>query len=136
METDQLPAQISQLQVQEQTLEREVILVAGGTGRLGAGIVKALLMKNAIVVVPSHSQEQLEELVRDVAQLTEEEEVEEVEEYTGSTTQLPASECALKRGHLLTLHDDIGDMHGAARIKQAILEKYGRLDRVISAMSR
>jgi len=136
MENEATPAlPTEQLQVQVQA--REVVLVAGGTGDIGAGIVKALLLRNSIVVVPSRSQDQLDDLTRDVATISEEELASMNEEARECPIDTLEQTCLTEqRGHLLTVLEDVGDMHGASRIKALILERFGRLDRVIAALSR
>ena len=90
------------------SLEGAKIVVAGGTGAVGEGIVRALLKQGASVLVPSRSEERLRDLVaycRDVA-----------------------------TGELLTLVGDLGDEASARALQNRIFERYRELDVAVAAL--
>jgi NAD(P)-dependent dehydrogenase (short-subunit alcohol dehydrogenase family) len=82
------------------------ILVAGGTGGVGEGIVRALLDAGHRVIVPSRSAERLERLRRDVG---------------GGTA-------------LITFTGEIGSIDGARTIRDRIASEIGRLDVLIPSL--
>lgn len=89
-------------------LEGRVILVAGGAGNVGEGIVKALLLSGAQVIVPSRAQERLDALRQFVGAPWEEQ--------------------------LLPLVGNIGDITGAEAIRDEIVRRTGRLDAVVASL--
>jgi NAD(P)-dependent dehydrogenase (short-subunit alcohol dehydrogenase family) len=91
-------------------LKGRVVLVAGGTEGLGEGIVRELLRRGAIVVVPSPSAEDLEGL-RDRLQT------------------LPTED-------LVTIFGDIGRPEEAERIRDVLLGRLGRLDAIVASLGR
>jgi NAD(P)-dependent dehydrogenase (short-subunit alcohol dehydrogenase family) len=82
------------------------ILVAGGTGGVGEGIVRALLDAGHRVIVPSRSTERLDRLRRDVG---------------GGTA-------------LTTFTGAIGTIDGARTIRDRIASEIGRLDVLIPSL--
>jgi 3-oxoacyl-[acyl-carrier protein] reductase len=82
------------------------ILVAGGTGGVGEGIVRALLDAGHRVIVPSRSAERLDRLRRDVG---------------GGTA-------------LITFTGAIGTIDGARTIRDRIASEIGRLDVLIPSL--
>ncbi len=90
------------------SLEGAKIVVAGGTGAVGEGIVRALLKQGASVLVPSRSEERLRDLVaycQDVA-----------------------------KGELLTLVGDLGDEASARALQNRIFERYRELDVAVASL--
>ncbi|HEY0552737.1 MAG TPA: SDR family oxidoreductase [Thermoanaerobaculia bacterium] len=90
------------------SLEGAKIVVAGGTGAVGEGIVRALLKQGASVLVPSRSEERLRDLTaycRDVA-----------------------------TGELLTLVGDLGDEASARALQNRIFERYRELDVAVASL--
>lgn len=90
----------------KQSVGAKQILVAGGTGGVGEGIVRALLAAGHRVIVPSRSDARLERLRRDVA---------------GSPK-------------LVTFSGEIGTIEGARVIRDRIAREIGRLDVVIPSL--
>lgn len=88
-------------------LNDKIALVAGGAGAVGEGIVGKLLESGAKVFVPSRSSEKLAALRQKFG-----------EEGTS----------------LVTINEDIGTENGAARVRDEILEKFGRLDLVAASV--
>lgn len=88
-------------------LEGRVMLVAGGAGRVGTGITRALLRQGATVVVPSRRADAL-------ARLRE-----------ATTTS---------GGTLLTVEGDVGRPDGAERVRGQVAERAGALDGVVAAV--
>jgi NAD(P)-dependent dehydrogenase (short-subunit alcohol dehydrogenase family) len=86
------------------------ILVAGGTGGVGEGIVRALLAAGHHVIVPSRSAARLDRLRRDVE--------------SGSA----------RSGMLETLTGEIGTTDGAFVIRDRIARTVGRLDVLIPSL--
>src|SRR5699024_6749253 len=87
-----------------------VVLVAGGAGEVGAGIVQAFLDKDATVIVPSRSQEHLDDLHEHL-------------ESIGTTTD-----------QLNTLVGDIGQIDGAELLRDEVLERFGQVDAVVASL--
>lgn len=87
-----------------------VVLVAGGAGEVGAGIVRAFLDTGATVIVPSRSQERLDDL-------------DEYLESIGTTTD-----------QLIRLVGDIGQIDGAKELRDDILERFGQVDTVVASL--
>jgi len=86
------------------------ILVAGGTGGVGEGIVRALLDAGHRVIVPSRSAERLDRLRSDVAGTSE------------------------RAGRLVTFTGEIGAIAGAMAIRDRIVRDFGRLDALIPSL--
>jgi NAD(P)-dependent dehydrogenase (short-subunit alcohol dehydrogenase family) len=95
--------------------DKEVVLVLGGTGSVGRGIVKALVERGHIPVVTSRVQEKLQELER---------EIEADAEQEGKEKPI----CFL-------IEEDVGEEKGAKRVRDLVLQRYGRIDRVIVSLS-
>lgn len=89
-------------------LTNKVVLVSGGTGGVGEGIVKALLREDAIVIVPSRSEEKIVKL----------------RAYTSD----------LNNGNLVTIHAAMNTMEGAMAVKDEIIRKFGRIDMVVASL--
>lgn len=85
-----------------------VCVVAGGTGTVGEGIVRAFLRDGATVVVPSRSQEAIDRL-------------------RSSLASAPAE-------RLVTLEGNIGDIDDAARLRDKILSRHKSIDAVVASL--
>jgi 3-oxoacyl-[acyl-carrier protein] reductase len=85
-----------------------VSVVAGGTGTVGEGIVRAFLREGATVVVPSRSQEAIVRLRSSLA---------------GTPVE-----------RLTTLEGNIGDVEEAARLRDEILKTYKSIDAVVASL--
>ncbi len=90
-------------------LNGKTALIAGGTGGVGEGIVRAFLNQGATVVVPSRSQEHLEQLVNELA---------------GPATEF-----------LIPLIGDMSDTEAAEELRHQILGKVGQLDAVVASLN-
>lgn len=88
-------------------LSGKVVLVAGGTGAVGGGIVKAFIEAGAQVLVPSRTPEKGETL---------------------------RAETGAAESRLTILNGDVGNTEDAARIRQQILTDFGKLDAVVAAL--
>jgi NAD(P)-dependent dehydrogenase (short-subunit alcohol dehydrogenase family) len=86
-------------------LSDRVIVVAGGTGNVGRVLVRGLLDAGATVVVPSRS-------TTDARHLTTE----------------PTDD------RLLLLHGNVADDRDAGRIRDAVLERFQRIDGVVATL--
>ena len=91
-------------------MKSKIVLVAGETGAAGEGLVRKFLAAGARVVVPSRSAENISKMRRRIND-------------TPEKTRL---------GGLLTLEQNIGTEDGAARVRDEILQRFGRLDAVIA----
>jgi NAD(P)-dependent dehydrogenase (short-subunit alcohol dehydrogenase family) len=89
-------------------LTERICLIAGGTGTVGEGIVRAFLRAGATVVVPSRSEERLAALAERL-------------------------EPGLLGG-LVSLAGDIGDPDDAARLRDAVFARFGRIDAVVASL--
>lgn len=89
-------------------LSDKICVIAGGTGTVGEGLVRAFLRAGATVVVPSRDPERLAEL---------------------SGWIDPAL-----RGGLVPLTGDIGDPDDAVRLRDEILARHGRIDAVVASL--
>lgn len=89
-------------------LTERICLVAGGTGTVGEGIVRAFLRAGATVIVPSRAEERLAALADRLA------------------PEL--------RGGLVPLVGDIGDPEGAAALRDQVLTRFGHLDAVVASL--
>jgi len=89
-------------------LDGKIAVVAGGTGTVGEGIVRAFLTEGATVVVPSRSQEAIDRLVG----------------YLAGTP--------LDR--LTTLVGDVGSVPDAERLRDEMLRRFGHLDAVVASL--
>jgi NAD(P)-dependent dehydrogenase (short-subunit alcohol dehydrogenase family) len=94
---------------------QEVVLVLGGTGVLGKGIIMALLEKGHIPIVPSRYPDRLLELQQ------------ELEEYMFKKLG--------KEKPCYLIEEDISTERGAMRVRDLALERYGRIDRVVSTLA-
>lgn len=83
-------------------------LVAGGTGAVGEGIVRSLLAEDAIVIVPSRSEEKATRLKQYVADI--------------------------ETGNLVTLISDMETKAGMDEVRRQVEKKFGRLDLVIASL--
>jgi NAD(P)-dependent dehydrogenase (short-subunit alcohol dehydrogenase family) len=89
-------------------LDGKTALVAGGAGEVGEGIVKALLHDGATVIVPSRRAAALDGL----------------RERLGESA-----------GERLATHEaNVGTIEGAERLRDVILEQFGRLDVVVASI--
>jgi len=89
-------------------LDGLIAVVAGGTGTVGEGIVRTFLKEGATVIVPSRSQEAIDAL-------------------RGYLAGTPLD-------RLVTLIGNIGDVTDAERLRDAMLDRFGRLDVVVAAL--
>lgn len=87
-----------------------IVLVPGGAGEVGAGIVQAFLDTGATVIVPSRSQDHLDDLHKHL-------------ESTGTATD-----------QLTSLVGNIGQIDGAKELRDDILEQFGRVDTVVASL--
>jgi NAD(P)-dependent dehydrogenase (short-subunit alcohol dehydrogenase family) len=89
-------------------LDGLISVVAGGTGTVGEGIVKAFLAAGATVVVPSRSQQAIDRL-RD------------------TLADVPTKKLA-------TVVGNIGDVQDATRLRDEILGRYAHIDAVVASL--
>jgi NAD(P)-dependent dehydrogenase (short-subunit alcohol dehydrogenase family) len=89
-------------------LEGIISVVAGGTGTVGEGIVRAFLGEGATVVVPSRSPEAVDRL-------------------RGYLAGVPSD-------RLTTLIGNIGDVTDAERLRDEVVGCFGHLDAVVAAL--
>jgi len=94
---------------------QEIVLVLGGTGVMGKGVIMALLERGHIPVVPSRYPARLLELQQ------------ELEEYMLSKLG--------KEKPCYLIEEDISTERGAMRVRDLALQRYGRIDRVISTLA-
>jgi len=105
--------------------------------------------RNALVVVPSRSQEQLTYLVQEIANtcaagfpITPVTERSSAPLKASGVHQIPPESPATETkntreiGHLFTIVGDVGDPKGVVEIRETIMHRFGRLDRVIAGFSR
>jgi NAD(P)-dependent dehydrogenase (short-subunit alcohol dehydrogenase family) len=87
----------------------KVVLIPGGAGNVGEGIVRAFLSSGAIVAVPSRKAEKLEEL----------------RSYLGdiATTE-----------RFIPIVGEISQVDDAERIRDQILQQFGKLDAVVASL--
>lgn len=91
-------------------LDGMIALIAGGTGNVGEGIVRAFLKEGATVVVPSRNAETLDQLCG----------------YLGS----------FATNRFVPLVGHIRQIEGAERLRDEVLNKFGRLDAVVASLGR
>lgn len=89
-------------------LDGKITLVAGGAGYVGEGIVKAFLQEGATVVVSARDTDKLEEL-------------------RGLLGELASS-------RFVPMLGDFGQVESAERLRDDILNKFGRLDAVVASL--
>ncbi|MCC7430067.1 SDR family NAD(P)-dependent oxidoreductase [bacterium] len=89
-------------------LENKIALVCGGAGGVGEGIVKVLLSEGAKIVVPSRSEEKLQNLVKSVGELG--------------------------KGNLFTICAEVGKVCGAEKVRDFILKEFGKIDLVVASL--
>jgi len=89
-------------------LDGIVGVIAGGTGSVGEGIVRAFLKEGAAVIVPSRSQEAIDRLLGNLG--------------------------ATPRDRLTTLIGNVGDATDAVRLRQAMLDRFGHIDAVVASL--
>jgi len=107
---------------------RPVVLVAGGAGVVGSGIVKEFLRNNYLVVVPSRRSEALSKLVQEIPH--------EHQANLVTISRLSA--------HSINTPHEMFEVNSAVNlldewvlyIKTVIMEKFGRLDHVVSCMGQ
>lgn len=85
-----------------------ISVVAGGTGTVGEGIVKALLHEGATVVVPSRTADAIDRLRGYLA--------------------------VVNTDRLVTLVGNIGDVNDAARLRDEILKRFAHVDAVVASL--
>lgn len=90
-------------------LDGKTALIAGGTGGVGEGIVRAFLNEGATVVVPSRSGDRLQQLD---------------EQLEGVETE-----------RLISLVGDMSDIESAEQLRQQILDKVGHIDSVVASLN-
>jgi NAD(P)-dependent dehydrogenase (short-subunit alcohol dehydrogenase family) len=91
------------------SLSGKICLVAGGTGTVGEEIVKAFLEAGATVVVPSRSQQKLDELTG----------------FLGSS---------IATGRLSLLEGRLDDPADAERLRDEVLRRHGTLHAVVASL--
>lgn len=89
-------------------LREKRCVIAGGTGGVGEGIVRAFLRAGATVVVPSRSEEKLAALAGSIE--------------------------AGSRHRLVTLPGDIGDPDDAVRLRDEIAARHGPVDAMVATL--
>jgi NAD(P)-dependent dehydrogenase (short-subunit alcohol dehydrogenase family) len=89
-------------------LTNKIALVAGGTGGVGEGIVRALLHEDAIVIVPARSSEKAESL-------------------RAYVSDIPT-------GNLVTLVGDMSTWEGISDFQQKIRQRFDHLDLVVASL--
>ena len=89
-------------------LEGKIAFVAGGTGGVGEGIVRAFLDEGATVVVPSRKQENLDQL----------------RGYLGSATE-----------RFIPVVGDMSSTESAESLRDEVLNQVGRLDAVVASLN-
>lgn len=89
-------------------LSHHIAVIAGGTGTVGEGIVRAFLRSGAHVVVPSRSQQAIDRLCGYLA---------------GEALQ-----------RLTSLVGNLGDVVDAERVRDEILARFGRIDAVVASL--
>lgn len=85
----------------------KVALIAGGAGAVGEGIVEAFLQAGANVIVPSRSPKNLSRLK------------DRFREFENSLT---------------LIEEDLGTEEGSAKVRDKILQKFGRIDAVVASL--
>lgn len=90
-------------------LDGKIALIAGGTGGVGEGIVQGFLNQGATVVVPSRSQESLEQLRGYL-------------EESASDRFIP-------------IVADLSQIEGAESLRHEVLNKVGHLDAVVASIN-
>jgi 3-oxoacyl-[acyl-carrier protein] reductase len=90
-------------------LDSKIALIAGGTGSVGEGIVRAFLKQGATVVVPSRTAERLEQL----------------RGYLGE----------LAKDRFIPVTGDMNEIETAERLRDEVLNKVGRLDAVVASLN-
>ncbi|MBD1848018.1 SDR family oxidoreductase [Cyanobacteria bacterium FACHB-63] len=90
-------------------LDGKTALIAGGTGGVGEGIVRAFLNEGASVVVPSRSGDRLQQLD---------------EQLKGSATE-----------RLIPVVGDMSDIEPAEQLRQQIFDKVGQIDAVVASLN-
>ena len=88
-------------------LQGKVALIAGGAGAVGEGVVENFLVAGANVIVPSRSPDKIAYL---------------------------KDKFAFYKDFLTMIDDDIGSQTGAARVRDVILQEFGRLDAVVASL--
>lgn len=89
------------------SLDDQIVFVAGGAGAVGEGITRQFLRAGATVIAASRSASKLETLQRNVQ---------------------PVSD------RLVPLPGHLSDEDGARALRQAIVERFGRLDHVVASL--
>jgi NAD(P)-dependent dehydrogenase (short-subunit alcohol dehydrogenase family) len=89
-------------------LDQTVALVAGGTGNVGAAIVRGLLARGATVVVPSRTE--------------------------AKRAALRDAQDASARRRLITIAGNVGNEADAERIRAEAVERCGRVDAVVASL--
>ena len=89
-------------------LAGKIAYIAGGTGNVGEGIVRAFLKEGATVITSSRKEKSLEQL-RDLLKDTD-------------------------TAKLITMTADLGDLASAEQLRDEILSKYNRLDAVVASI--
>jgi len=90
-------------------LDGKTALIVGGTGGVGEGIVRAFLKEGATVVVPSRSDDRLQQLD---------------EQLEKSPTE-----------RLISIVGDMSDVEPAEQLRQQILDKVGNIDAIVASLN-
>ncbi|MEW6735804.1 MAG: SDR family oxidoreductase [Acidobacteriota bacterium] len=89
-------------------LDGSIAVIAGGTGTVGEGIVRAFLREGATVIVPSRSSEKIVALCNYLSEVNTD--------------------------NLITLIGNIGEPAGAEKILEEILNRYGKIDAMVASL--
>jgi NAD(P)-dependent dehydrogenase (short-subunit alcohol dehydrogenase family) len=90
-------------------LAGKVALIAGGTGGVGEGIVRAFLQAGATVVVPSRTPDKLDQL----------------RDHLGE----------LERDRLIPIEGDVSDFERAEQLRERVMERVTQLDAVVASIN-
>jgi len=90
-------------------LDGKTALIVGGTGGVGEGIVRVFLKEGATVVVPSRSDDRLQQLD---------------EQLEKSPTE-----------RLISIVGDMSDVEPAEQLRQQILDKVGNIDAIVASLN-
>lgn len=90
-------------------LSGKTALIAGGTGGVGEGIVRAFLNEGATVIVPSRSNDRLEQLKHQLE--------------------------SVSTDHLIAMSGDFSDIKTAERLRDEIFNQVGQLDAVVTSLN-
>src|SRR6266567_757531 len=90
-------------------LTGKITIVVGGASAIGMGIVRALLLENATVIVPSSNADEI--------------------------CRLKSNAADILTGGLITLPTDMADYSKATDIAGTIQQRFGKIDMVVTALN-